>query len=179
MNKISQSKIKGMTILEFTNQLITMEDTLVIFAMKMTFNREKAKDLLQETYLKALTHKDQYVETNNFKAWTFTIMKNSFINEYRKSKRIKTFFDNTKDPYQFDSLKILHEEIPYQDFSNEEINNAIDLLDDKFKVPFRMSFAGYEYQEIAEILSLKIGTVKSRIFLCRKKLSKMLNENHF
>jgi RNA polymerase sigma-70 factor, ECF subfamily len=168
-----------MTVLEFTNQLITMEDTLVIFAMKMTFNREKAKDLLQETYLKALTHRDQYVETNNFKAWTFTIMKNSFINEYRKSKRMKTFFDKTKDPFLSENLKILHEEKPYQDFSYEEINNAIELLDDKFKVPFRMSVSGYEYQEIAEILSVKIGTIKSRIFLCRKKLSKMLNENQF
>jgi RNA polymerase sigma-70 factor, ECF subfamily len=168
-----------MTVLEFNNQLITMEDTLVIFAMKMTFNREKAKDLLQETYLKALTHRDQYVETNNFKAWTFTIMKNSFINEYRKSKRMKTFFDYTKDPFLPESLKISHEGKPYQDFSYEEINNAIELLDDKFKVPFRMSVTGYEYQEIAEILRLKIGTVKSRIFLCRKKLSKILNENQF
>ena len=156
-----------------------MEDRLIIFAMKMTFNKEKAKDLLQETYLKALTHKDQYVETNNFKAWAFTIMKNSFINDYRKSKRMKTVYDNSNDSHLFESLKLLHKENTYQGFSYEEINNAIDCLDDKFKVPFRMSIAGYEYQEIAEILRLKIGTVKSRIFLCRKKLSKMLNEYQY
>jgi RNA polymerase sigma factor (sigma-70 family) len=165
-----------MTTLEFTNQLITLEDRLIIFAMKMTLNRDKAKDLLQETYLKALTHKDQYVETNNFKAWAFTIMKNSFINDYRKSKRMNTVYDNTKDPYLFDSLKVLDQVIPYQGLSYEEINNAIDFLDDKFKVPFRMAVAGYEYKEIAEILRLKIGTVKSRIFLCRKKLLEMLYE---
>jgi RNA polymerase sigma-70 factor (ECF subfamily) len=165
-----------MTALEFNNQLICMEDKLLNFAMKMTFNRESAMDLLQTTYLKALTHKDQYVETNNFKAWTFTIMKNSFINDYRKSKRMITLYDKTNDPYLFDSPKVLHQDIPYQGFSYEEINNAIDSLDDKFKVPFRMFVAGYEYKEIAQILRLKIGTIKSRIFLCRKKLSEMLHE---
>lgn len=163
-----------MTALEFNNQLISLEDKLVNFAMKMTYNRENAMDLLQTTYLKALTHKDQYVETNNFKAWTFTIMKNSFINDYRKFKRMISVYDRTKDLYLYDSHRDMHQDVPYQGLSYDEINNAIEFLDDKYKVPFRMSVAGYEYKEIAQILQLNIGTVKSRIFLCRKKLTEML-----
>ena len=74
-----------MTAAEFSNQLLNLEQSLERFAYSLTANREDAKDLLQETFLKALTYKEKFEDNTNLKAWTFTIMKNTFINNYRKN----------------------------------------------------------------------------------------------
>jgi RNA polymerase sigma-70 factor (ECF subfamily) len=165
-----------MTTLEFNNKLISMEDNLERFALSLTSNREEAKDLLQETYLKALTYKDKFVEFTNLKAWAFTIMKNTFINNYRKSIRENTTVDNTKDLYFLNNVRESQLVRPDSDFAFKEINKAINALQDEFKIPFRMHTEGYKYKEIAETLDLKIGTVKSRIFFTRKKLMEVLKD---
>lgn len=162
--------------MEFNNELINMEDSLERFALSLTSNREEAKDLLQETYLKALTYREKFVEFTNLKAWAYTIMKNTFINNYRKSVRENTTVDNTKDLYYLNNSKESHLERPDSEYSIGEINKAIDKLDDDFKVPFRMHTEGYKYKEIADKLDLKIGTVKSRIFFTRKKLMDSLQD---
>jgi RNA polymerase sigma-70 factor (ECF subfamily) len=165
-----------MTTLEFSKKLISLEDNMVRFAVSLTYNSEKAKDLLQDTYLKALTHKDKYVEIDNFKAWAFTIMKNTFINNYRKSVLENTSFDYTKDLLLMNNLTESQFARPDSEFACKEINNDIDALDDEFKIPFRMLTEGYKYKEIAENLNLNIGTVKSRIFFARKKLMERLQD---
>jgi RNA polymerase sigma-70 factor (ECF subfamily) len=165
-----------MTAKEFSNSLISMEDSLERFAMSLTSNREEAKDLLQETYLKALTYRDKFQEFTNLKAWAYTIMKNTFINNYRKAVRENTTVDNTKDLYFLNNAKESSLEVPDSRFAYKEINKAIDALDDDFKVPFRMHTEGFKYKEIAEKLDLKIGTVKSRIFFTRKKLMATLKD---
>jgi RNA polymerase sigma-70 factor, ECF subfamily len=165
-----------MTSVEFNHKLLSLESKMESFAMILTSNREKAKDLLQETYLKALTHKDKYVEVENFKAWTYTIMKNTFINNYRKSCRENISFDYTKDIYLLSNLEESSLGRPDSEVAYKEINKAIDKLDDEFKIPFRMHIEGYKYIEIAKALNLKIGTVKSRIFLFRKKLMELIHE---
>ena len=165
-----------MTAMEFNNALINMEDSLERFALSLTSNREEAKDLLQETYLKALTYREKFVEFTNLKAWAYTIMKNTFINNYRKAVRENTTVDNTKDLYYLNNSKESHLERPDSEYSIQEINKAIDKLDDDFKVPFRMHTEGYKYKEIADKLDLKIGTVKSRIFFTRKKLMDSLED---
>jgi RNA polymerase sigma factor (sigma-70 family) len=164
-----------MTTMEFNHKLLNL-DGMERFAMSLTLNREKAKDLLQETYLKALTNKDNYVEVANFKAWTYTIMKNTFINNYRRSFREKTSFDYSKDLLLLNNLEESHLGRPESEFTCQEINKAIDAMEDEFRIPFRMHTEGYKYNEIAEALNLKIGTVKSRIFLLRKKLMETLDE---
>jgi RNA polymerase sigma factor (sigma-70 family) len=164
-----------MTTMEFNHKLLNL-DGMERFAMSLTLNREKAKDLLQETYLKALTNKDNYVEVANFKAWTYTIMKNTFINNYRRSFREKTSFDYSKDLLLLNNLEESHLGRPESEFTCQEINKAIDAMEDEFRSPFRMHTEGYKYNEIAEALNLKIGTVKSRIFLLRKKLMETLDE---
>ena len=165
-----------MTAMEFNNELINMEDSLERFALSLTSNREEAKDLLQETYLKALTYRDKFQEFTNLKAWAYTIMKNTFINNYRKAVRENTTVDNTKDLYYLNNSKESYLERPDSEFSTKEITKAIETLDDDFKIPFQMHTEGFKYKEIADHLELKIGTVKSRIFFTRKKLMEALKD---
>lgn len=165
-----------MTAMEFNNNLISLEDSLERFALSLTSNREEAKDLLQETYVKALTYRDKFEEFTNMKAWTYTIMKNTFINNYRKSKRENTTLDNTKDLFLLNITKESPLMNPDSEYSLKELTRAVNSLDDDFRVPFIMHTKGYKYKEIAEKLNLKIGTVKSRIFFTRKKLMESLPE---
>ncbi len=82
-----------MTAIEFNYNLTGLQKYLEIFARQLTGNEDDAKDLMQETFLKALIYREKYVNNNNFKAWVSTIMKNIFINNYRRNKRAKTFID--------------------------------------------------------------------------------------
>jgi RNA polymerase sigma-70 factor (ECF subfamily) len=163
-----------MTTMEFSNKLISMEERLERFALSLTANREEAKDLLQETYLKALSAKDKFIEFTNFDAWAYTIMKNTFINNYRKAVRQNTIVDTTKDLYYLNNTKESDFIRPDSNVQQKEINKHINNLQDELKVPFLMHTQGYKYKEIAEKLDLKIGTVKSRIFFTRKKLMESL-----
>lgn len=165
-----------MTAIEFNTQLTSMEESLERFALSLTSNREEAKDLLQETYVKALVYRDKFEEYTNLKAWTYTIMKNTFINNYRKSKRENTSVDNTKDLYYLNSFKESPLMQPESEYSFHELNKAVNELEDEFRIPFLMHTEGYKYKEIAEELNLKIGTVKSRIFFSRKKLMETLKD---
>jgi RNA polymerase sigma-70 factor (ECF subfamily) len=163
-----------MTSIEFGEQLIEMEDRLNRFALSLTADKEDAKDLLQDTFLKALIYREQFEESTNLKAWIYTIMKNTFINYYRKNSRQNTTFDNTKDLFFLSQNKDTFNVEPDSAYREKEISRAIEQLDGEFKVPFQMHIQGYKYKEIADILGLKIGTVKSRIFFTRKKLSDSL-----
>ncbi len=151
-----------------------MENRLERFALSLTANREAAKDLLQETYLKALSSKDKFIEFTNFEAWAYTIMKNTFINNYRKAVRQRTIVDTTKDLYYLNNSKESGSVKPDSSIQQKEINQHIDDLQDELKIPFLMHTRGFKYKEIAEELNLKIGTVKSRIFFTRKKLMESL-----
>lgn len=165
-----------MTAVEFNYQLVNLEDNLERFALSLTSDRNQAKDLLQETYLRALTYREQFTDNSNLKAWTFTIMKNTFINNYRKSKKENTTIDSTKDLYYLNKPEDSGFSKPDAHISLEEINKNIDALEDEFRIPFQMHTSGYKYKEIADALNLKIGTVKSRIFFSRKKLMENLKE---
>jgi RNA polymerase sigma-70 factor (ECF subfamily) len=165
-----------MTALEFNHQLISLEDKLSRFALSLTANREDAKDLLQETMLKAIAYREQFVQYTNLKAWAYTIMKNTFINNYRRNIRQNTTFDNTKDLYFLNQNRDTQNVSPDSTYSTQEITRVIDSLDDDFRVPFKMHTEGYKYKEIAQKLNLKIGTVKSRIFFTRKKLMEALKD---
>ena len=165
-----------MTALEFNHQLISLEDKLSRFALSLTANKDDAKDLLQETLYKAIVYRDQFEQYTNLKAWTYTIMKNTFINNYRRSVRQNTTFDNTKDLFFLNQNKDTMTVSPDSALSAQQINKIIDSLEDEFKIPFKMHTEGYKYKEIAQKLNLKIGTVKSRIFFTRKKLMDSLKD---
>lgn len=163
-----------MTSLEFNSNLVKLKEHMERFAYSLTSDKEEAKDLIQETFLKALTYRDKFVDYSNLKAWVFTIMKNIFINNYRKAMRVNTILDNSKDLLLLNNTRESKYVLPDSEFAYHEINKVIDRLENEFKIPFTMHNEGYKYQEIADNLNLKIGTVKSRIFFTRKKLTEAL-----
>lgn len=163
-----------MSQVEFNNALIGLESNLERFAYSLTSNREDARDLLQETYLKALTYRDKFEDETNMKAWTFTIMKNTFINNYRKAVKQNTTFDSSDNQFLMNSKSDGYG--PDAMYSHSEISKKVDALDDDFRLPFQMHTSGYKYKEIADKLNLKIGTVKSRIFFSRQKLMEALKD---
>jgi RNA polymerase sigma-70 factor (ECF subfamily) len=165
-----------MTTFEFTTQLTGMRTSLQRFAYSLTSDRDDALDLVQDTYLKAITYKDKFVDYTNLKAWVFTIMKNTFINNYRRGVKENTIIDGTQDLYYLNQPHDKGFISPESNYAEGEIEKAIDSLEDEFRVPFRMHIAGYKYKEIADELGLKIGTVKSRIFFTRQKLMLMLKD---
>ena len=90
-------KLTTMTATEFNYQLTSMQDKLKRFAYSLTMDSDDAQDLLQETLLKALTYREKFVNPVNLKSWVYTIMKNTFINNYRRMTKARTFMDNTKE----------------------------------------------------------------------------------
>jgi RNA polymerase sigma-70 factor (ECF subfamily) len=169
-------KVKNITVTEFSSQLIELEEKLNHFALSLTANKNDAKDLLQDTYLKALANKEHFENETNLKAWTYTIMKNTFINNYRRGMRQNMIFDSTKDLFFLSQNKDTCNCEPDSTFREKEIRNMIEQLDNDLKVPFKMYLQGYKYKEISEILGVKIGTIKSRIFFTRKRLAENLQE---
>jgi RNA polymerase sigma factor (sigma-70 family) len=165
-----------MTTFEFNSNLIGMKHNLQRFAMSLTSDHDTALDLVQDTYLKAITNKDKFVDYTNLKAWVFTIMKNTFINNYRRNIKENTIIDGTQDLYYINQPKDKGSVSPESNYSEGEIERAINSLEDEFSIPFRMHVEGYKYREIADELGLKIGTVKSRIFLTRQKLMQILKD---
>ena len=164
-----------MNAIEFENNLIDLKENLLRFAQTLTSDKDDAKDLLQETFLRALKYCDKFVQNDNLKAWTYTIMKNIFINSYRRSVRYNTFNDQTKDGFYLNYIHASSSDNPDSVYTSKEIEKIIENLDDNFKIPFKMHQEGFKYKEIAEKLDMNIGTVKSRIFFSRKKLIKELN----
>jgi len=162
-----------MTAVEFQYKLINLQDNLMRFAYSLTADKDDAKDLVQETYLKALTNRDKFADETNMKAWTFTIMKNTFINNYRKANKKDTTINSSDNQLLLNSKP--ENNGPESQYSHNEINKQIEELSDNFRIPFQMHTSGYKYKEIAKKLNLNIGTVKSRIFLSRKQLMVLVN----
>ncbi|MBE6318973.1 MAG: sigma-70 family RNA polymerase sigma factor [Bacteroidales bacterium] len=161
---------------KFQSKLMSLQSNLLNFAYILTSNRDDAYDLLQDTTLKALDNEDKYVDNVNFKGWVFTIMRNIFINNYRKVVRASTIIDQTEDLYHLNLSQDSGFETPEGAYAAKEINEAINSFSDEYRIPFSMHVAGYKYNEIAEEMNLPLGTVKSRIFFARQKLQKILND---
>jgi RNA polymerase sigma-70 factor (ECF subfamily) len=161
--------------IEFSNQLLDLEQSLMKYAYRLKLGTDDAKDLVQETYLKALLSRDKFVDTGYLKAWTITIMRNTFINNYRHNVLHNTHCDRTDESFYINQTKCSGSDNPDSVYSAMEITKNIELLKDKFRVPFKMYIAGYRYREIADTINLNIGTVKSRIFLARKVLMNQLS----
>ncbi len=155
---------------KFQSNLMNLQANLLNFAYMLTSNRDDAYDLLQDTTLKALDNEDKYAENTNFKGWVFTIMRNIFINNYRRAGRAATVVDTTENLYHLNLCQESGIETPEGAYGVNEISAAIDDIADEYRIPFVMHIQGYKYNEIAEHMNLPLGTVKSRIFFARKKL---------
>jgi RNA polymerase sigma factor (sigma-70 family) len=161
--------------LEFNNLLINNADFLKPFAVNLTKDTESAKDLLQETLYKALANQEKYNVGTNIKAWLFTIMRNIFINDYRRKTKQQTIFDSTPNDYFLNYKQPTIFNAAETDLRVKEIYQAIYHLPEIFKTPFLLYFEGYRYHEIAETLQEPLGTIKSRIHFARKLLKEQIN----
>ena len=176
---IKQHQHQKLSIMGSTNfqaKLLGLQSNLLNFAYILTSNRDDAYDLLQDTTLKALDNEDKYVDNVNFKGWVFTIMRNIFINNYRKVVRSATTMDQTEDLYHLNLPQDSGFETPEGSVAAKEITAAINSFSDDYRIPFSMHVAGYKYNEIAEKMNLPLGTVKSRIFFARQRLQQTLKD---
>lgn len=147
------------------------------FALKLTGDASDADDLFQETLVRIFLNKNRFEENSNFKAWAITIMRNTFINEYRKKARRRTIINQppTKS-FLNRNAKIVN--MGENNLACEDLYGMIDALSPKYRIPFNMVYEGYKYDEIADMMNLPIGTIKSRVFFARKKLMVMYNEHY-
>lgn len=160
----------------FTQNLLSIQNDLFTFACKLTSDIEEANDLLQETSLKALDSEDKYVHGTNFKGWMYTLMRNIFINSYRKTVRNQSFVDYTESIQCMNqSFDVEGESTDYH-CDSKEIRKIINSLPKEYRIPFSMYVAGFKYKEISDKLGISIGTVKSRIFTTRQKLQQELRD---
>lgn len=160
--------------MKFTNKIVAMQAELQGFALKLTQDQDSANDLVQECILKAFDNAHKFIHSENFKGWMYTIMRNLFINNYRRSARELSFIDTNFAEYVYNQ--------PTQDERFEEIydlkllHKTIKDLPEDIRRPFTMFVAGLKYKEIAERMDLPIGTIKSRLFFARKRLKKDLRD---
>ncbi|HEV8514455.1 MAG TPA: RNA polymerase sigma factor [Cyclobacteriaceae bacterium] len=156
---------------EFERELANLRPTLLEFTRKFTNNRDDSMDLLQDTMLKALSRKTKFREDINLKGWLYILMRNLFINQYRKNKTIgqrvdESYLNWTEDTHTFNR--------PDGITQTKEVWKIIDSIKIEFNKPFKMYLSGYKYQEIAKELGVPIGTVKSRIFQARIEIQNQL-----
>ncbi|MEP7321691.1 MAG: RNA polymerase sigma factor [Saprospiraceae bacterium] len=171
-------KLNKMGTISFLPALDTHRDRLMSFAFNLTKNSDDAKDLLQETYLRALNNQDKFQEGTNIKAWLLTIMRNIFINNYRKKVKTRILFDSTDNLYFINSGPNQIGNQGESNLLNEELTMILDELDESLRFPFIRHFEGYKYQEIAEEMKLPLGTVKSRIFFARQDLKAKIEHKY-
>jgi RNA polymerase sigma-70 factor, ECF subfamily len=165
-----------MNTIKLTQNLLNVQSDLFRFAFRLTKNKMDASDLLQETSLKVLDNHDKFAEETNFKAWVYTLMRNIFINNYRKAVREQTYVDKTENLYHLNIPQNSGFDSPEGSYSIEEIMRAINNFPKQYQQPFAMHVAGYKYENIAKEMDLPLGTIKSRIFFTRKKLQQILKD---
>lgn len=167
-----------MSTIEFNTSFNILTDSLNAFAYSLTKNAEDAKDLYQETAFRVINNRDKFRPDTNFKAWTFTIMKNIFINNYRKKIKSNTMLDATDNTFFLDSGSNVITNDANRNILMKELSVMIESLEDSIKIPFVMHHEGYKYNEIADMFDLPLGTVKSRIFFARKALKEMIRKHY-
>lgn len=167
----------------FEEEFLPHIDPMYNFAYRLTFDEDDAKDLVQDTYLKAYRFIESFEKGTNAKAWLFRILKNSFINDFRKKSKqpskvdyqeVETFY-NSGDVDEGITTDLRIETV--QDMIGDEISNALNSLDVDFRtVIILCDLEGFKYDEMAKILDIPIGTVRSRLHRARNLLKERLND---
>lgn len=165
-----------MSTAEFNQMLLNNTEFLKPFAITLTKDQESAKDLFQETILRALANKEKYFSGTNIRAWLYTIMRNIFINNYRRESKRLVVTDSSPNEYIIDHAGIAFNNA-INNIIGKETEKAVNELPAIFKQPFVLYFEGYKYNEIADMLNEPLGTVKSRIHFARKLLKAKIQRN--
>ena len=161
-------------VMDFSRQLFAVKDSLYRFAFFFTRNEDDANDLVQDTILKAIRHSEKFEAGTSMRRWLFMILKNTFINNYRKNNKLKSF--------KAESLQQGTQDLMDNSSTNdgegkcilEDIHKVLDKLPYEYYYPFIRYFEGYKYHEIAQELNIPLGTVKTRIHCARLVLKKKL-----
>lgn len=156
------------------NDVLVFDDRLRQYAFSLTRNQEDAEDLVQDTYLKVMQNPESFAVPTNLKAWVFTIMRNTFINRYRRKQRGKVVTDDSEES-MFTSTATVSSDAADLPLYVSEITTAISSMKGNQRDAFELFVDGFKYHEIADMLQISIGTVKSRIFFARQKLMTHLN----
>ncbi len=170
---ISEKKKTDITM-DFDHEIASLHDTLQLFTRRLTKDHEVSQDLVQETILKALTYRNKFRHNTNLKGWLYTIMRNTFINNYRKSKKVRTAPDDNSETLFLNVPDIHTFSRPDGNYEYNDINRCINEVKEEFLIPFKMYTEGYKYHEIADELNIPMGTVKNRIFQARREIQKKL-----
>jgi RNA polymerase sigma-70 factor, ECF subfamily len=176
-----QKKQESSNHQDFEKEMLPHSKLLYNYALKMTGNSDDAKDLVQDTYMKAFRFFGSYEKGTNSKAWLFRIMKNSFINNYRKTANepqkvsydeVENFLDLIKD----DSVESPNlEKLMFDNKLGDEVSSALNVLPKEFRdVIILCDIEGWTYEEIAKYMNCPVGTVRSRIHRGRKMLEEEL-----
>jgi len=159
---------------KFTSEIYAHADLLMSHALKFTHDEDDAKDLLQETFIKGLRFSDSFDKNTNLKAWLYVIMKNTYINEFNRSKKRRAVI-TVEEEISSEQLAISASKNSVDaKFAIEDINKALASLKPEYSIPFKKYFEGYKYEEIAEELRLPLGTIKTHIHQARLGLQKFL-----
>jgi len=167
----------------FNREFLPYIDSMYNFAYKLTLDEDDAKDLVQDTYLKAYRFINSFEQGTNAKAWLFKILKNSFINDFRKKTRqpAKVDYQEIENVYNSDdideNITVDLRSETVQDLIGDEVTNAINSLGVDFRtVIILCDLEGFTYEEMAKILDIPIGTVRSRLHRARSILKQKLSE---
>ncbi len=163
-----------MSAIEFNEIVINNAEYLKPFAITLTRDNETAKDLLQETMFRAFANREKYNVGTNIKAWLYTIMRNIFINDYRRKAKQHTILDNSINDFLLNSNQLSIGNAAEANLKMKEMQQAVHGLPDIFRNPFMLYFEGYKYNEIAAMLKEPLGTIKSRIHFARKLLKEQI-----
>ena len=170
---------KGTTTMkkfDFNQGIVDMQPELYRFAMKLTADYDSANDLVQDCMLQALGNKEKFVHSENFKGWMYTLMRNIFVNNYRRAAREMAMIDHA---YSLSQQHLIESEdaggFEYA-YDTKQLYKAVQAVPQQLKKPLLMFVAGFKYVEIAEKMNLPIGTVKSRLFFVRKRLQQDLKD---
>lgn len=167
-----------MTNQEFTAEIAKLDNLLFSFALRLTRSQQDAQDLMQETAMRAYRHREKFTMGTNFKSWVSTIMRNTYINRYRKMKSRKHVNQPIENfTFALESSSAIPNKGEH-DMRLDELKEMLGQIGDLYRIPFLMFYQGYEYKEIASHLEIPIGTVKSRIFLARQKMKTMIGTRY-
>lgn len=159
-------------------QICDYQSCLEAFALKFTNNIEDANDLVQDTIIKAIRYHKLYKPGSNLRGWLYTIMKNIFINDYRRSSRKNAVIETWENLSSLQLMGSAQHNQGENKFIMEDINKAMNKLQEEYSRPFSRYFEGYKYQEIADEMNIPIGTVKNRIHIARQFLKERLKMYH-
>ena len=165
-----------MTKKEMADYLVANQKPLWQSAFYLTKNEDDASDLTQSVFLKALCNFEKFTDSTNLGGWLYTIMRNLFINQCRSADQVRISRSDKEYETAPNDLMYGTSESADSRFTMQDIEHAIDILNKEYSIPFRMYVSGYKYQEIADKMNIPLGTVKSRIFIARKKAQAYLTE---